>query len=73
MVQTDFAEKKKKRMKKIVVKESNGSRRLKFFLIYWKTVVIANVFVLNEKIVPVHFSISIATGGRVKLKDRQQP
>jgi hypothetical protein len=43
------------------------------FLIYWKTVVIANVFVPNEKIVPVHFSISIATGGRVKLKDRQQP
>jgi hypothetical protein len=35
--------------------------------------VIANVFVPNEKIVPVHLSISIATGGRVKLKDRQQP
>jgi hypothetical protein len=71
-VQTDFAEKKKKRKKKIVVKENNGSRRLMFFS-YWKTVVIANVFVPNEKIVPVH-SISIATGGHhVKLKDRQQP
>jgi hypothetical protein len=73
VVQTDFAEKKKKRKKNNVFMEKKWQQKTDVFLIHRKTVVIANVFAPNEKIVPVHFSISIATGGRVKLKDRQQP
>jgi hypothetical protein len=64
----------KKRKKKMSLRKTTAAEGADVFLIYWKTVVIANVFVPNEKIVPIHFSISIATGGsRVKLKDRQQP
>jgi hypothetical protein len=49
VVQTDFAEKKKKKEKN-VFKKKKRQQKADVFLIHWKTVVIAKVFVPNEKL-----------------------